>query len=137
MRGSLAVSLVVTAAVVSAVGCGSNLRADEVKANEILLQQLPVFPGARLEETVSYGYRDEESGPVVGYATQYNFSLPSGAQADEVASFFTRRLQPPKWRLSERLDGPVVNFRNGQSHVSINLENSRVHILEIGVDHRT
>ena len=32
---------------------------------------------------------------------------------------------------------PVVNFRNGQSLVSINLENWRVHILEIGVDHRT
>jgi hypothetical protein len=136
MRRSLAVFLIAIAAVLSAVGCGSNFRADELKANESLFHQLPVFPGARLEQTVSTPYREEEDGPVVGYSTRYDFSLPTGARAEAVASFFARRLQP-KWRLAERLDGPVLNFRNGQSFVSINLESWRAHILEIGVDHRT
>jgi hypothetical protein len=136
MRRSLIISLIATAAVLSAVGCGSTFRADEVKANESLFHQLPVFPDARLEQTVSTPYRNEEDGPVVGYSTRYDFSLPTAVRAQAVASFFARRLQP-KWRLAERLDGPVLNFRNGQSIVSINLESWRAHILEIGVDHRT
>jgi hypothetical protein len=105
-----------------------------VKANERVFHQLPVFPGARLREEVSVPFRTEENGPIVGYTTRVDFDLPHDARGDEVASFYKRSLEP-RWRLVERLDGPVLNFRNGRSIVSINLESWRGHILEVAVDH--
>jgi len=135
MRRSLVLALAAVAALLAAVGCGSSVdRGDYVKANESLFRQLPVFGGGRLQREVSSSYRSEEDGPVVGYTTRFDFKLPAGTQAEAVASFFRRQLEP-KWRLVERLEGPVLNFRKGRSFVSINLESWRSHILEIAVDH--
>jgi hypothetical protein len=107
-----------------------------VKANETVFDQLPVFLGARFREQSSAPYHSGEDGggPVAGYTTLFLFGLPHEAPADDVAAFFRRRLQP-QWRLVERLDGPVLNFRKGRSFVSINLEGWRSHVLEIAVDH--
>jgi hypothetical protein len=121
---------------VGAVACGGSGpdRGDYVRANEAVFHQLPVFPGARLREEVSSPARAEEDGPVVGYMTRFDLDLPQGAHADDVALFFERRLEP-QWRLVEKLDGPVLNFRKARSLVSINLESWRAHVLEVAVDH--
>lgn len=135
MRTSLILVLAAIAIPLAAAGCGSTVDRDEyVKANESLFHQLPVFPGARLQGEVSTSYRGEEDGPIVGYTTRFDFKLPPNAQADAVASFFRKNLEPT-WRLVERLDGPVLNFRKGGSSVSVNLESWRGHILETAVDH--
>ncbi len=116
-------------------GCGGSVdRGAYVRANESLFKQLPTFPDARLESETSTGYRSSENGPVVGYGTRFDLKLPAGATAESVGLFFRQRLQP-QWRLVETIDGPVFNFRNGKAFVSINLENARVHVLEVTVDH--
>jgi hypothetical protein len=116
-------------------GCGSTVdRDDYVKANENLFRRLPIFPGAQLQREVSASYRSGEDGPIVGYTTLFDSKLPPDAQADVVASFFRQNLEPT-WRLVERLDGPVLNFRKGRSSVSVNLESWQAHIIEIAVDH--
>jgi len=117
------------------VGCGPRVDRDAyVKANEKLFHQLPVYPGARLLREVSSAYRREENGPVVGYTTHLDFELPPDAAPDMVASFYKQNLEST-WRLVERLDGPVLNFRQGRSSLSVNLESWRAHILETAVDH--
>jgi hypothetical protein len=135
MAKSLVVALTAIAASLSAVGCGSKVnRGDYIKANESLFHQLPVFPGARLRQEVSAPYRSEEDGPIIGYTTRFDFMLPPDAQADVLASFFRQKLEP-KWRLVEKLDGPVLNFHKGRSSVSVNMESRRSHMLELAVDH--
>ena len=129
----VAVVLVVPLAA-AACGGGGPDRDSYVRANEALLNQLPSYPGAKLRETVSEPARAEEAGPVVGYTTRHEFVLPEGTQAEDVASFYRQRLNAD-WRLVERLDGPVLNYRNGHAGVSINLEGWRGRQLELTVDH--
>jgi hypothetical protein len=120
---------------VASGGCGSTVdRSEYVKANERLFTQLPMFPGARLRTESSDAYRDGEDGPVIGYGTRFDLRLPVQTGADAVASFFQRNLEP-QWQLVEELDGPVLNFRIGRAHVSINLESSDEQVLEVAVDH--
>lgn len=128
MRRAVALAL----AALSLAGCAS--RRDDVKANRSLYAQLPHFPAARLQSETSTGYRQNEDGPIVGYSTRFDLTLPRRATAQVVAASYRRRLLP-RWRLVETLDGPVLNFRRGKAFVSINLENWRVHILELAVDH--
>jgi hypothetical protein len=106
-----------------------------VAANEAVFRQLPIFPGARLRKEESSPAYAGDGGEIVGYTTLCYFDLPSDARADDVAAFFRRRLEP-RWRLVEKLDGPVLNFRQGRSIVSVNLEGWRTHMLEVAVNHR-
>jgi hypothetical protein len=111
-----------------------------VAANEAIFDELPLFPGSRVRSTTSSGYRENESGPVIGYGTLYFVTLPDDARPEEVAAFYERELQP-EWRLAEKLTeppyaaGPVLDFRRGKARVGINLESWRGHLLEIYVDH--
>jgi hypothetical protein len=116
-------------------GDGGPDRGAYVAANEAVFRQLPSFPGARLREESSSPAYAGEGGAIVGYTTLYHFDLPSDARVDDVAAFFRRRLEP-RWRLVEKLDGPVLNFRKGRSIVSVNLEGWRTDMLEVAVDHR-
>jgi hypothetical protein len=119
------------------LACGTSGpdRGTYVTANEAVFHQLPIFPGARLREQYSSPAYAGDGGEIVGYTTLYHFDLPSGARADDVTAFFRRRLEP-RWRLVEKLDGPVLNFRQGRSIVSVNLESWRSHMLEVAVNHR-
>ncbi len=115
-------------------GIGSGVDRDEyVKANEAIFDRLPHFPASEVIEEVSTPYGENESGPVTGYGTRFVLTLPADSDAGDVAAFFEERLRL-KWRLVERLDGPVLNYRHGGAAVSINLENSRVHQMEVAVD---
>ena len=121
--------------VVGVAGCRGGLgRGSYVKANVHLFQQLPSFPGARLDGETSTAYRSSEVGPVVGYGTRFDLSLPRAATTAGVSFFFRQRLRS-QWRLVEVIEGRVFNFRSGKALVSINLDNAHVHVLEIGVDH--
>ena len=104
-----------------------------MKANEHLFKQLPSFPGARLDSETSTAYRSSDLGPVVGYGTRFDLTLPPAATTASVSSFFRERLRP-RWRLVEAIDGPVFNFRSGKASASINLDNAHVHVLEVAVD---
>ena len=128
MRRAVALTL----AGLALAGCASD-RERDVKANRSLYAQLPRFPGAHLRSETSSARR-EEDGTILGYDTRFDLSLPPQTTPTSVAAFYRRKLLP-KWRLVETLDGPVLNFRRGNASVSINLDNWRVHILEIAVDH--
>jgi len=61
-------------------------------------------------------------------------TLPTSATASALSSFFRQRLEP-QWQLVETLDGTVLNFRQGDASLSVNLDNAHIHRLEIAVDH--
>ena len=116
-------------------GCGGGVDSEAyVKANEHLFKQLPSFPGARLDSETSTAYRSSDLGPVIGYGTRWDLTLPPAATTASVSAFFRQRLRP-RWRLIEDLEGQVFNFRSGKASVSINLLNAHVHVLEVAVDH--
>lgn len=136
MKVASSLVLLVLTTALGAPACRSGPDHDSyVKANKSLFRHLPVFPGASPGAEVSTPVRAEEDRPVIGYVTRFEVRLPPRATADDVASFFRRRLEP-KWRLVENLGGRVLNFRNGRASVSINLESWRTHVLEVAVDHR-
>lgn len=115
--------------------CGSGIdRHVYVEANERLFQRLPVYPGTRVVTEVSSAYRSQEGGPVIGLSTRFDIRLPRRATTTSVMRFFKRHLRPD-WRLIERLDGPVLQFREANASISINLEGARSRILELSVDH--
>ena len=116
------------------VGCGGGDRTAYVKANKTLFEQLPRFPGSRVEGETTTAYHSEEGGPVAGYSTRFDLTLPPQATADAVGAFYRRRLGP-QWRLVESLGGLVLNFRKRKAFLSVNLENADVQMLEIAVDH--
>jgi hypothetical protein len=116
------------------VGCGGGVRANYVKHNKELFRSLPTFPGAVKTSEISAPYATEEEGPTRGYTTTFRFRLPAETSGAEVSAFYGRALRP-RWKLVERLSGPVLNFRRGGAALSINLESWRGHELEITVDH--
>ena len=115
------------------VGSGVD-RDGYVARNRAILDQLPRFPGSIERDEGSTPYRAEESGPIVGYGTRVVLELPPGSRVDEVVSYFRTHLGH-RWRLVERLDGPVVNYRSGDASASLNFDNWTVHAMEIAVDH--
>jgi hypothetical protein len=120
--------------VLGLAGCGGGDRKAYVKANRTLFEQLPRFPGSSVEDETTVVYHAEESGPVAGYSTRFELTLPAQATADAVGSFYRRRLGS-QWRLVENLGGLVLNFRSGKAFLSVNLENADAHMLEVAVDH--
>jgi hypothetical protein len=56
-----------------------------VAANEAIFDELPLFPGSRVRSITSSGYRENESGPVIGYGTLHLVTLPDDARPEEVA----------------------------------------------------
>ena len=124
----------ITLLVLGLAGCGGGDRKAYVKANETLFEQLPRFPGSRVENETTTAYHADESGPVAGYSTRFDLTLPSQATAGDVGSFYRRRLGP-QWRLVENLGGLVLNFRRERAFLSVNLENADAHMMEIAVDH--
>jgi hypothetical protein len=133
VRNAVRPGLALALAALGLAGCTS-ARDHDVKANRAVFAQVPGFPGARLTSETSAAYSEDEDGPIVGYTTRFDLSLPPRSSPRAVAAFYRRRLLP-RWRLVEALDGPVLNFRRGEASVSINLESWRAHILEIAVDH--
>jgi hypothetical protein len=125
---------VVAVLVLGLAACGGGNRKTYVKANAALFNQLPHFPGSHVEDETTTAYHADESGPVAGYSTRFDLTLPPGATADAVASFYRQRLGP-RWRLVENIGGSVLNFRRGRAFLSVNLENVNRQMLEIAVDH--
>jgi hypothetical protein len=128
--------LVVLFVTVVMAACGGLDRVSYVRSNEAAFRAIPLFPGARVISERSSEVRAEEDGPVVGYVTLFEIVLPPVASADTIASFYTRRLLS-RWQLAERLDGPVLNFHRHGATLSVNIDNWRVHRMEIAVDHRS
>jgi hypothetical protein len=126
---------VIALLVLGLAGCGGGDRKAYVKANETLFEQLPRFPGSRVENETTTAYRANESGPVAGYSTRFDLTLPSQATAGDVGLFYRRRLGP-QWWLVENLGGLVLNFRKERAFLSVNLESAGAHMMEIAVDHK-
>jgi hypothetical protein len=124
----------ITLLVLGLAGCGGGDRKAYVKANQTLFRQLPRFPGSSVEDETTMAYHADESGPVAGYSTRFELTLPPQATGDAVGSFYRRRLGS-RWRLVENLGGLVLNYRRGKAFLSVNLENADARMLEIAVDH--
>jgi len=58
--------------------------------------------------------------------------LPAKASLADVEGFYLRNLQ--SWKQVSSLTGPVLNYRKGDSFVSVNLTAVPRHTLEIVVD---
>jgi hypothetical protein len=136
----LAIPAAVFALVFGLAGCGgggsnsgSNAQSNYVKANTVVLKGLPSYPGAKLKKTGSTGYTTG-SNSVSGYQTRYIYSLPAGATVPKVEAFYLKSLQPPSWKQVASLTGPVLNYRNGNAFVSVNLTQVPQHQLEVVVD---
>jgi len=130
----LTASVVVALMTIGIAGCSRVDRESYVRENERLFRQLPLYPGAKVVNETSTPYREEESGPVVGYGTRFDMTLPAGTSVASVSSFYRRRLRA-RWRLLEALDGPVFNYRRDRATLSVNLENHRIDAFEVAVDH--
>jgi hypothetical protein len=127
-------ALIVGIAVLLVAGCGGGKRtpADFEKANSSLLAKVPLYPHATLTTHASTGYTAGKAN-VVGYQTRYIYALPARASLATVEAFYLKNLQ--SWKQVASLSGPVLNYRKGNSFVSINLQQvRRLHMLEIVVD---
>jgi hypothetical protein len=131
-------------------------RSSYVRKNERILEQLKPYPGAQLVHKSSAPYYDPEEGDasgsaIIGYTTNLDYEVPSGAAAREVAAYHGRQLAG--WKRREevapcvRIDKPakpcpsvlLVFFTEGDAMVSLNFDNfnsSGRKIYELVVDHR-
>ena len=112
-----------TAGLLMAMACsgGAGVDRDEyVEANRALFDQVPRFPGSTVVDEVSTPYRMFESAPPVGYGTRFVLALPAAVAPRDVVAFFEAELNP-EWKLVDRLDGPVLNYRRDAATLSINV----------------
>lgn len=131
MRKALLV-LALAALVLAGCGGGKKTQADFVKANANLAGKIPLYPNAKLTKQTSVGYTAGQAN-VVGYQTRFIYSLPAGANLGKVEGFYLHNLQ--SWKQVASLLGPVLNYRKGNSFVSINLsEVKQLHMVEVVVD---
>ena len=127
-------AILIGVAVLLLAGCGGGKKtqADFEKANSSLLSKVPLYPHAKLTTHASTGYTAGKTN-VVGYQTRYIYALPARASLADVEAFYLKNLQ--SWKQVASLTGPVLNYRKGNSFVSINLQQvQRIHMLEIVVD---
>jgi hypothetical protein len=89
-----------------------------VSANERLVDQLPVFPGARRLTTTSSPYTlgDDPESPIDGYATTAAWSVPPRATPHSIVGFYAAHLRGWKVERDFRVDLP-----NPDSHLGLSL----------------
>lgn len=132
LRGVAATGLAILLA-----GCSVGLDNDRdrsVIANRAVFDALPRYPGAVLVDEESTPIRVSENAPVSGWGTRFVLALPAGTHGADAAAFYARALAGRGWRLVERYDGPVLNYRSDRAFVSVNLENWRAGEMEVYVD---
>ena len=64
-----------------------------VRANERVLDRLPVFPGSHVIYQHSDPITNGETNTALGYTTTRLFRLPSTARADDVVAFYRKALR--------------------------------------------
>ena len=133
MRRAPLIFGVAVLAAVALAGCGSSKKtaSDYETANTTLLGKIPLYPHAKLKLHTSTGYTSGKT-KVLGYQTRYVYMLPAKASLADVEGFYLRNLQ--SWKQVSSLTGPVLNYRKGDSFVSVNLTAVPRHTLEIVVD---
>ena len=79
-----------------------------VSANERLIAQLPVFPGARRLETSSspYSLGDDPESPIDGYTTAAAWSVPPQTTADSIVVFYATQARGWSVARDTRVDLP-------------------------------
>ena len=94
-----------------------------VRANQRILDSLPVFPGARLLARRSSGYQADNGDlgifdKTIGYDTGVDYAVPKGTARRAIISFYlehTRGWQPGEVNYR---DG-IVDFTRGKAYVAI------------------
>jgi hypothetical protein len=138
MSRALAIGAAAIALALAVAGCGgggsSNGSAQDnyVKANTSVLKDLPPYPKAKLKTTATTAYTTGANS-VAGYQTRYTYDLPTSATVPAVEAFYLKSLQP-NWKQVASLTGPVLNYRKGDSFISVNLTQVPQHRLEVVVD---
>lgn len=131
-RALFLIILVALALLLAGCGGGKKTQGDFEKANAGLIGKLPLYPHAKLTTHASTGYT-AGGAQVVGYQSRYIYRLPASASLSKVEGFYLQNLS--SWKQVASLLGPVLNYRKGNSFVSINLaEVKKLHMLEIVVD---
>ena len=139
----------------SLAGCGADQDEDE-QQNLAVLQELPIYPGARELEANTSAYYGDEGGPfdrADGHTTSITYRVPDGTTQREVVRFFTSRLEwgweceversgvvdldeGPHPRRTEALLG--LWCRSGRGSVSVNPDDltTRASSFDVVADHR-
>ncbi len=131
MWGAITAAVVAVTVLLAVEGKQVDRRA-VVRENQRILAALPKPPGARVVARLSLPVRVEARGRIVGYSTRWDLTLRRPAPASTLEAFYRRRLSA-RWRLVERLAGPVLTFRRGRRLLSVNLENAGLQRLELAV----
>jgi hypothetical protein len=110
--------LLAPAAVLLAIavgGCGPD-RNEYVAANEAIVDELPLFPGASELSRESMSYTFEDGGPLdapEGYGTLVVYRVPEGTTEDEVLDFYATVAPDGGWR-SHIEETPVIILDSGR-----------------------
>lgn len=137
--------------------CGGEGRdeADYVSANEDILSELPVFPGATIKSHTNNPYYLREQGGVSGWTTNVVYEVSSEALDEEVVQFYIEHMTG--WDscredigIAEPLEAgqpsgaPVgkiltASFMRDSEAVSLNTDGlhplTRANTFELGIDH--
>jgi hypothetical protein len=100
-----------------------------VRANEAVLQSIPVYPGARRVNTFSTGQPasdaclpQENSPPYEGFTTTHLYEFASGTETEKVIAFYDRKLVPA-WSpgTARTADYPTceVSYNQGDVHLAV------------------
>ena len=80
----------VLAVCLALAGCGGGAKTD---ANTALLDRVPVYPGATAPKTTTSG------AGMVHFAAR-DWTLPAGAKADSVVTWYEQKLQAAGWTIT-------------------------------------
>lgn len=103
-------------------GCGGSAveRGSYVRSNVVLLNTVPVFPGASLRTVSSSPYKGTEfaGADTIGYGTTRTFALRRSASPKNVIAFYRRALLG-RWQLVATSAGQYGSWRNGDAYLHI------------------
>jgi hypothetical protein len=137
----LLVVLATGAAVVLLVALAGSFREPASDAylsrNAAILDQLPIFPGARQRaDTVAAPERsaDVPRAPVVGYWSSRTYLFPSDASAREVIDFYREALRERGWRLVQESEAPSLSLRQGAAYLHLLSGIDEAYVVEVDHD---
>jgi hypothetical protein len=115
----------------------SSVDEDEwVRVNEAILATIPVYPRAEPLSTMSFGepgggiLPHENGPPYRAFWTHHTFTLPEGAETEDVRSFYEQRLTG--WQRGGH-DGCGVGYRRGVGALWVDACNG---YMRLAVNHR-
>jgi hypothetical protein len=138
--GLIVVAAVLLVVVATLIGCSVRKRM-YVDDNIALLNDVPVYPGAReLHTDRDSEYRDpdaSELSPPKGWSSHRVYAVPQGVRMTQVLQFYERELTRRGWRKQSPDCGPG-SFEKGEARILVNAGAVNAHnphsSLDVAVD---